>query len=79
MVTQNMVFGLPEVLPFDGVYKGCVLGKHHHTPFESGKAWCAHRPLKLVHSDLYCINNPSLAGARYIFNSIDGNYIFTSM
>ena len=29
MVTQDMVSILPKLLPFDGVCKGCVLGKHH--------------------------------------------------
>jgi hypothetical protein len=39
MSTQNMVVGLPKVLPPDGVCRGCVLGKHHQVPFDSGKAW----------------------------------------
>jgi hypothetical protein len=77
MVTQNMVVGLPKVLPPDGVYRGCVLGKHHQAPFDSGKAWCAHNPLELVHNDLCCINNPSLAGVKYILTFIDDLSRFT--
>lgn len=58
MVTQNMVVNLPKVLPPDGVCKGCVLGKHHQAPFDSGNAWHALSLLELVHSDLCCINKP---------------------
>ena len=71
MVTQNMVYGLPKVLPFDGVFKGCVLGKHHQAPFDSRNAWHASNPLELVHSDLCCINKSSLAGARYVLTFIN--------
>jgi hypothetical protein len=72
-----MVVGLPKVFPLEGVYKGCVLGKLHQTPFDSGKAWQAQNPLELVHSDVFCINLPSLVGARYILTSIDDFYCFT--
>ena len=71
MVTQNMVVGLPKVLPPDGVCKGCVLRKNHRAPFEYGNAWLASNPLSLVHSDLCCINKPSLAGVRYVLTFID--------
>ena len=77
MVTQNMVASLPKVLPLDGVCKGFVLGKHHHAPFNSMKAWRAQKPLELVHSDLCCINNPSLVGARYILTLINDLSRFT--
>jgi hypothetical protein len=39
--THNMVVGLPRMFPPEGVCKGCVLGKHHHKPFHSGKALVA--------------------------------------
>ena len=71
MVTQNMVVGLPKVLPPNGVCKGCVLGKHHQAPFDSRNAWHASNLLELVHSDLCCINKPSLIGARYVLTFID--------
>jgi hypothetical protein len=71
MVTQNMVVGLPKVLPPDGVCKGCVLGKHHQAPFDYGNAWPASNLFELVHSELCCINKPSLAGAGYVFTFID--------
>jgi hypothetical protein len=81
MTTQNMVVGLPKSPPPtpDGVYRGCVLGKHHQAPFESGKVWKAQNLLELVHSDICCINIPSLACERYIFNFIDDMSRFTSV
>jgi hypothetical protein len=51
MTTEKMVVGLPQVPPPKGVCKGCVLGKHHQAPFDSGKAWRAQKLLDLVHSD----------------------------
>jgi hypothetical protein len=66
-----MVVGLLKVLPPKGVCKGCVLGKHHHSPFDFGKMWQEQNLLKLVHSDVCCINLPSLEGARYILNFMD--------
>jgi hypothetical protein len=75
-----MVVGItkfPPPPPPNGVYKGCVLGKHHHAPFESIKVWQEKNLLKLVQSDLCCINLPSLAGARYILNFIDDLSHFT--
>ena len=65
-----MVAGLPNVLPPNGVCKGCVLEKHHETPFKSGNTWHALSLLELVHSDLCCINKPSLAGAKYVLTLI---------
>jgi hypothetical protein len=53
------------------------LGKHHQTPFNSGKAWQAQNPLELIHNDLCCINQPSLVGAKYILTFIDDLSRFT--
>jgi hypothetical protein len=72
-----MVVGFPKVFPPEGVCKGCVLGKHHQAPFDSGKAWRAQNLLELVHSDVCCINLPSLVGARYILTFIDDFSHFT--
>ena len=77
MTTQNMVSSLPKVLPPDAVYRECVLGKHQQVPFESSKAWWELNLLELIHSDLYCINQPSLSCAKYIFTFIDDLSIFT--
>ena len=66
-----MVASLPKVLPPNGVYKGCVLRKHHQTPFDFGNAWRAQNPLELVYSELCCINKPSLLGVRYVLTFID--------
>jgi hypothetical protein len=71
IVTHNMVFGLPKVLPPNGVCKGCVLGKHHQAPFESRNVWRVLNLLELVHSDVCCINKTSLAGVRYVLTFID--------
>ena len=77
MVTQNMVVGLPKVLPPYVVYKGCVLGKHHQTPFDSSNAWRSLNPLELAHGDLRCINNPSLVVERYVLTFIDDLSCYT--
>ena len=71
MVTQNIVVGLPKVIPPAGVCKGCVLGKHHQEPYKYENAWCVSSLLELVHSVLDCINKPSLVGARYVLTFID--------
>ena len=71
MVTQNMVVGLPKVLPLDRFWKDCVLRKHHQSPFISGNGWCVSKPLDLDHSDLCCINKSSLVGERYALTFID--------
>ena len=71
MVTHNMVIVHPNDIPPNGVCKGCILGKHHWAPFDLGKAWCAHDRLDLVHTDLCCMNKPSLVGAKYILAFID--------
>jgi hypothetical protein len=41
MENYNMVVRLPNFFPRGGIYKGCVLGKHHEEPFDFGKAWKA--------------------------------------
>jgi hypothetical protein len=72
-----MVVGLPKVFPPKGVCKGYVLGKHHKTPFNSGKAWKAQNLLDQIHIDVCCINLPSLVGVRYILTFIDDFSRFT--
>jgi hypothetical protein len=52
METQNMVVGLPEVIPPKGVYKGYILGKHHQEPFDSRKVWKDEDLMELVQSDV---------------------------
>jgi hypothetical protein len=66
-----MVVGLPKVFPLEGVYKSYVLGKHHQEPIDSRKVWRAQNLLELFHSDVCCINLPSLEGVRYILTFID--------
>ena len=66
-----MVATIKNVLPPDVVSKGCVLRKHHQEPFDSGNAWRVPNLLELDHSDLYCINNPSLSIAWYVLTFID--------
>lgn len=70
-VTQNMVNGILKMITPYRVCKGCMLGKHHHTPFNFGNAWHASNLLELVHNDLYCINKPSLEGVGYVPMFID--------
>ena len=76
MVTQNMVSCLPKVLSPDRVCRGCVLGKHHKAPFNSGKASCVQKPLDLVHSDI-CNKKPLLASVMYILTFINELSRFT--
>jgi hypothetical protein len=77
MTTHNMVDGIPKVIPPNGVYKGCVVGKNHQVPFDSSKAWRAQNLLEMVQNDLCCINLPPLAGVRHIFTFIDDLSCFT--
>jgi hypothetical protein len=72
-----MVVGLPKVFPPKGVYKGCVLGNHHQEPFDSGKVWREQNLLNFIHSDVSCINIPSLEVERYILTFIDDLSHFT--
>jgi hypothetical protein len=67
-----MVVGIPKVFPLDGVYKICVLGKHHQEPFDSIKVRQAHNLLELVQSETCYFNIPSLVGARNILTLIYG-------
>jgi hypothetical protein len=71
MMTQNMVVGLPKVLPPFGVCKGFVLGKNHQESFDFGNAWHALNPLELFHNYLFCINKTWLQSVRYIWTFID--------
>jgi len=34
-----MVTGLPKTFPLDVVCRGCMLGNHHQTHFDFGRAW----------------------------------------
>ena len=61
-----MVIGLPNTVPPNGVCKGYMLGKHHHAPFDSGKAWRAKKRMEFVHNDFCYMNKRSLAVAKYI-------------
>jgi hypothetical protein len=72
-----MVVGLSKVFPPEGFCNGCVLGKHHQTPFDSSKAWRVQNLLELVHNDVCFINLASLGGARYILTFLEGLSHFT--
>jgi hypothetical protein len=37
----GMVDGLPHIQYIDGVFQGCILGKHPKENFNTGKAWRA--------------------------------------
>ena len=69
---DNMVIGLPLVSCKDGVYSGCVLGKHHRDSFDKCASWHASSPLQLVHSDL-CgpLPSASFSGCKYFLTFID--------
>jgi hypothetical protein len=54
-----------------------VLSKNHQAPFDSSKVWQEQDLLVQVHSDVCCINLPSLVGARYILTFIDDLSHFT--
>jgi hypothetical protein len=77
MGTQNMVVGIPKPLLSDGVYRGCMSGNHPRSPFNFIKVWQAHNPLEVVHSDIFYINHPSLAGVKYSLTFIDDLSRFT--
>jgi hypothetical protein len=72
LCNQHMVIGIPLVSCRDGVFVGCVLGKHHRDSFEKHASWHASGPLQLVHSDL-CgpLSSPSFSGCNYFLIFID--------
>ena len=72
-----MVVDLPKVVSSYGVCKGCLLGKHHRAPLDSRNTWRVSNPMVLVQSGLCYINNPSLAGAKYVLTFIDDLSHFT--
>jgi hypothetical protein len=49
---QGMVKGLPDIHFYEGVFEGCILGKHPEEKFEKGKERRTSSSLELVHSDL---------------------------
>jgi hypothetical protein len=51
--------------------KGCVFGKHHQVAFEARMSSREKIWLELFHCDLCIMNQPSLAGARYVLTFID--------
>ena len=71
IVIENMVIGLPKIVPSDGAGTKCMLGKHHHAYFDFEKAWRAHEQLELIQNYLCCMNKPSLVGANKILTLID--------
>jgi len=66
-----MIASLQKTLQPDRVCRGCLVGKHHQESFDSGKAWKTQAPFELVHNDLFCINQPSPVGVKYILTFID--------
>ena len=64
---QDMVVGLPSIQFYDGVFQGCILGKHQEEKYDKGKAWKATQLLEFVHSDLVGpFPHPSFNRARYV-------------
>jgi hypothetical protein len=47
-----MVSDLPQIEPPSGVYKGCVMGKHHQGLFLKDKARKTYQSLALIHNDM---------------------------
>jgi hypothetical protein len=74
----QMVTGLPLVSCRDGVFVGCVLGKHHWDSFDKHASWHALGPLQLVHSDLCgSLSSPSFSRCKNFLTFIDDFYIHT--
>jgi hypothetical protein len=66
-----MVASFSKVCPFQGVCKGCILGKHHQETFDSKKSWQVKKLLKVVHINVSHIKIPSMEGEKCILNFID--------
>jgi hypothetical protein len=67
-----MVNGLPHIQYMDGVFQGCILGKHLEENFNKGKAWRASSLLELVHDDItYHFPLPSISKVKYVLTFID--------
>ena len=62
--------------------EGCIMGKHHRTPFPKQSSRVTRKPLELIHSDV-CgpISVPSISGSRYFITFIDDytQYLVTYM
>ena len=54
------------------VCEGCIMGKHHRTPFPKHSTRVTTKPLELIHSDV-CgpMSVPSIGGSRYFISFID--------
>jgi len=63
---------LPNIKYSNGVYKGCIHGKHPEENFEKGKSWRGSSALELVHSDVIGpFPHPSISRAKYVLTFID--------
>jgi hypothetical protein len=56
-----------EQKKIDGVYQGCIFGKHLEDKFVKGKAWRASSPPELVHINIMVsFPHPSMSRAKYV-------------
>jgi hypothetical protein len=68
----GMVDGLPHIQYIDGVFHGCILGKHLEDKFNIGKAWRESSLLELVHSDITGpFPHQSICKDKYVLTFID--------
>jgi hypothetical protein len=58
MVKHRIVNRLAKVVPPNGVYEGCMLGKHHQVASEIGKYQRGMTRLELVNNGLCSLKTP---------------------
>jgi hypothetical protein len=62
-----LVHGMPPVDQVKEFYDGCAIDKQHRTLFPCATAFCAEKPLELVHMDLCGPIMPLTAGGKKYF------------
>ena len=75
---HSMFEGLPTIKTSNGIFKGCIVGKHPEHKFDRGKAIHAKSILGMIHSDISGpIPTTSMSGSWYVLTFIDEFFRYT--
>jgi hypothetical protein len=68
----GMVYVFPHIQYTDGVFQGCILGKHYEENLNTSKAWRASSLIELVHSEIIGpFPHPSISKSKYVLTFIN--------